>query len=95
MESERKAGGLWCSEVLAYLSEFRDNELPPGMQAQIEAHLAECDWCEKFGTQFSSMMSEVVRQFTVPEPLSESLQTRLREALQDTWRGSGPQRSGG
>jgi anti-sigma factor RsiW len=94
MESEREVAGLWCSQVLAYLSEFHDNELPPGTQAQIEAHLAGCDWCEKFGTQFSTMMSEVVKQFAVPEPLSESLQTRLREALQDTWRRSGPERNG-
>lgn len=89
MESERKVGGLWCSEVLAYLSEFRDHELAPGTAAQIEAHLAKCDWCEKFGTQFSSMMDEVVKQFAVPEPLSESLQARIREALHGSWRGSG------
>lgn len=94
MESERKVGGLWCSEVLTYLSEFRDNELPPATTAQIEAHLAECDWCEKFGTQFSSMMTELVKEFSVPDPLSESLQARLLQALSDLGRSSGPERNG-
>jgi anti-sigma factor RsiW len=94
MESERKVGGLWCSEVLAYLSEFHDNELPPGAAVQIEVHLAECDWCERFGTQFSAMMREVMRQLATPEPLSESLRVRLHERLGKTWQAPETERNG-
>jgi anti-sigma factor RsiW len=83
MESEREVAGLWCSQVLAFLSEFHDEELPPETVAQIEAHLAGCDWCERFGTQFSAMLGELVRQFAVPEALSEETIARLHERLQN------------
>ncbi|HEV2729089.1 MAG TPA: anti-sigma factor [Terriglobales bacterium] len=83
MESEREVAGLWCSQVLAYLSEFHDNELSPGTVMQIEEHLAGCDWCERFGTQFSAMIGELVRQLAIPEALSEQTIARLHERLRD------------
>ncbi len=83
MESEREVAGLWCSQVLGYLSEFHDDELPPATVTQIEAHLAGCDWCERFGTQFSAMLGELVRQFAVPEALSEETMARLQARLRD------------
>lgn len=81
MINEVKAGGLWCSEVLALLSEYVDKELPAAQTAQIEAHLAECDRCLSFGTQFSAMIQELVSKLSVPESLGEAAAQRLRERL--------------
>jgi anti-sigma factor RsiW len=84
MTSEREVAGLRCSQVLAYLSEFHDDELPPATVRQIEEHLAGCDWCERFGTQFSAMIGELVSQLAVPEALSEQIIARLHERLQNS-----------
>jgi putative zinc finger protein len=83
MQNERKVGGLWCSEVLTYLSDFLDKELPPAVVTQIESHLAGCDWCERFGVQFSAVIQEAMVQLTTPEPLSEAAVARLHERLRN------------
>jgi hypothetical protein len=36
MTEEVNAGGLWCSEVLAKLSEYVDKELPPPRQHRLK-----------------------------------------------------------
>lgn len=81
MTDEVKAGGLWCSEVLALLSEYVDKELPAAQTAQIEAHLGECDRCLRFGTGFSAMLQEFVSKLSVPESVDEATAERLRRRL--------------
>lgn len=81
MVEEVEVAGLWCSDVLALLSEYLDKELPASKTAQIEAHLAECDRCLRFGTRFSTIIRELVSKLNVPEPLDSNLAERLRERV--------------
>lgn len=49
---DREVAGLRCSEVLAGLSDYVDGDLPASAVEQINAHLAGCDWCARFGADF-------------------------------------------
>jgi len=53
MAHDREVAGIRCLEVLARLSDYIDDELDPDVRARIDAHLAGCDWCERFGAGFS------------------------------------------
>lgn len=81
MRGEREAGGLWCREVLAMLSEYLDDELGPGARARLEAHLAECDTCERFGGLFAATvrrLRQALAEPPLPDPaVAERLSRRL------------------
>ncbi len=78
---ERKVAGVWCSEVLAHLSEYVDGELTADQVDGINAHLRGCDWCEAFGAGFSTVVAELRREFQEPEPLGKELRERLWKRL--------------
>ena len=61
MPTEREIAGLRCSEVLARLSAYVDGDLDAPERAQVEAHVAECAWCEHFGGEFAAMVQQVRR----------------------------------
>jgi len=54
MQGERNIGGLTCGEVLVRLSDYLDGALPDAERAKVEAHVAECDACERFGGAFAT-----------------------------------------
>ncbi len=81
MDSERLIAGLRCSEVLADLSDYFDDQLPPERRAQLESHLRGCAVCERFGGRFSAAVTALRRTLTEPEPLDEGAAARLRERL--------------
>ena len=81
MEGERVVAGLSCREVLADLSEYLDNQLAPEQRAQIDAHLRGCANCERFGGQFSAVVTALRRSLANPEPLDETGLRQLRERL--------------
>lgn len=54
MDGERNIGGLTCSEVLVRLSDYLDGALPDEERAKVEAHVARCDACERFGGAFAT-----------------------------------------
>ena len=49
MTGERDVGGVTCSQVLAGLSDYLDDELEPAAREQVEAHLRGCERCLRFG----------------------------------------------
>lgn len=53
MQGERHIGGLTCGEVLVRLSDYLDGALAAEERARVEAHVAGCDACERFGGAFA------------------------------------------
>ena len=80
MSENRNVGGLFCFDVLAQLSDYVDGELPAADKAKIEAHLAGCDACTKFGGEFGAVVNALREKALVAEP-SEALRVRLRSKL--------------
>ena len=81
MDGEREAGGLRCGEVLALLSEYLDRELEPAARARVDAHLAECDLCERFGGRFAASVRRLRQALAEPPPPDPALAERLRRRL--------------
>jgi anti-sigma factor RsiW len=61
MAENRLVGGLRCFEVLALLSEYVDGELDAATLSKVQAHLAGCDACTKFGGEFSAVVGALQR----------------------------------
>lgn len=79
--TERTVAGIRCSEVLAALSDFLDDELPGARRARIIDHLRGCDWCEHFGGRFSEVVESLRRELHAPAPIDSAIARRLRERL--------------
>ncbi|MGE0812418.1 MAG: anti-sigma factor [Vicinamibacterales bacterium] len=78
---EREVAGLTCSQVLASLSAYADGEVPAALAARIEAHVAECRACERFGRDFSRLLTAMRRHLAAPDPVPDEVAARLRAAL--------------
>jgi len=68
MATEREVGGIRCGEVLAVLGDYLDGDLDPAAQEQVNAHLAGCDWCERFGGSMAGMVKAVRRRASETAP---------------------------
>ncbi len=80
---DRSVAGIRCTEVLDDLSDYFDGELDHGRAEQIEAHLKGCDWCERFGGDFTVAITTLRRELgEAPEPPPD-VHHRLMERLQD------------
>ena len=69
---DRTVAGLTCRDVLADLSDYLDGELPPERVARLEAHLAGCDSCTRFGGAVGELVARVRAELGVAEPLDAS-----------------------
>lgn len=68
---DREVAGLRCMQALEILGAYADDELPPDRRAQVEAHLAGCDWCERFGGAYLGVLGRLrlaVGAVVDPEP---------------------------
>lgn len=81
MAHDRDVAGIRCSEVLARLSDFLDDDLQSQVRAQIEDHLRGCDWCEKFGGEFAETIQSLRRGLLEAEPVESDVLERLRAKL--------------
>ena len=81
LPDERDVGGLRCSQVLARLSDYLDGDLGDDDRARIEAHVAACDVCARFGATFSEVVARVRGELAPAEPLSADVAGRLRDRL--------------
>ena len=81
MAKERNVAGITCGEVLERLGAYVDGELHPAERAQIDAHLAGCNWCEEFGLGYAKTVSALRSQLSQAAPLSPDAQKRLDERL--------------
>ena len=78
---ERVVAGLSCSDVLALLSDYLDDELGREARRQVEDHLRGCEGCTRFGGQFRATVKalrfHLGREGGVPERVLERLQAAL------------------
>ncbi len=81
MAHDREVAGLRCLQVLEQLSAYLDGEVDTPARTRIEAHLAGCDWCERFGGQMAQVVSELRRQLAEPAPVPPEVEARLRARL--------------
>jgi anti-sigma factor RsiW len=64
--SNAPPGGLACAEVLAYLSDFVDDQLTPPVRSQVVAHVEACPNCARFGGAFAEVIGRL--RAATPEP---------------------------
>lgn len=79
---DRSVAGIRCTEVLDDLSDYLDGELPGRRVEQIEAHLQGCDWCERFGGDFSDAVAALRDRLAPPVDPPEDVHARLMERLE-------------
>lgn len=63
---DRNVAGITCSAVLAALSDYLDGEVSDAQRAQVNAHLAGCDVCERFGGRFAATVGALRRHLAEP-----------------------------
>ncbi len=77
MKGEREVGGLWCSEVLALLYDYLDDELHSAERSRVEAHLSGCSVCAGFGGEAGAVAQAVRTQLAHPDPVSGEVEAKL------------------
>jgi anti-sigma factor RsiW len=68
-----------CSEFLAQLGEFLDNQVPTGLAAELETHLEGCEHCV-ITMQTTRKTIQIYRNHEVYE-LPAALRERLQAAI--------------
>lgn len=73
-----------CQDVFAKLSEYLDRELPSGACADLDRHIAGCEPCIRFieSLRKSVSLTRELGEVERPEPLSDEVRQKLREAFE-------------
>jgi hypothetical protein len=80
---QRDVAGVWCGEVLALLPQVEDGTLGSADLARVRAHVAGCDWCERFGGAYGAVVGALRRlESGAPDGLAERLSARLGRFLE-------------
>jgi anti-sigma factor RsiW len=84
------AGGdreeMTCRELIELVTEYLDGALPGDDRMRLEAHLAECPYCEEYIAQLQRTVA-VLGQLP-PEPIDPAREQVLLEAFRG-WRSAG------
>jgi len=78
---ETIVAGIRCREVLDDLSEYLDGSLSPMRVAELQAHLAGCDRCARFGGEVSQTIAALRATLRQPEPMGAQRAQGLRASL--------------
>jgi len=81
MSVDRVVQGLTCSDVLALLSDYLDQELCSADRERVEGHLRGCEGCARFGGAFSATVRALKLHLAGPLGAPARVKERLREAL--------------
>jgi anti-sigma factor (TIGR02949 family) len=80
MSATKNVGGLDCFEVLEHLSDYLDGDVVAATKAKIEAHLAGCDECTRFGGEFGAVV-KALRATLAKDDAPAAASARLTDAL--------------
>lgn len=78
---EREVAGLTCGQVMAVLSDVLDGGIAPALGAQVEAHVAGCGQCARFGQQFATLLAAMRAQLARPDDVPADVLARVRASL--------------
>lgn len=81
MANQREVGGLSCSAVLARLGDYVDGDLSTEDVAQVNAHLAGCTVCERFGGRYATVVHNARERLGAKHAVDEPTLERVRAAL--------------
>jgi anti-sigma factor RsiW len=73
--------GVRCREVLDALSEYLDGLLPPARVTELQAHLAGCDRCARFGGDVARVLASLrdgLREPPKPIDVTAAVMARLQ-----------------
>ncbi|MCC7052149.1 MAG: zf-HC2 domain-containing protein [Gemmatimonadaceae bacterium] len=83
---ETLVAGIRCREVLGDLSAFLDGELPAERVAALQAHLAGCDRCSRFGGSVAHLLADLRAGLHTPAALPAEFASRLHQRLAEVVR---------
>lgn len=78
---DQVVAGLSCRQVLGYLGDFMDGDLPEGVLDDVRAHLAGCQACDRFGGRIATLVGSLRGALGAPEDVPAAVRGRLRERL--------------
>lgn len=78
---EREVAGLTCAQVMHALSDYAEGDVPVDLRVRIEAHVACCRQCERFGAGFFALLAGMRRELATPDPVDEDVVARLRRVF--------------
>jgi len=81
MAHDRDVAGIRCSSVLEALPDYVEGALEESERERIEAHLRGCDWCERFGGAYASLVTTLRGALSAGEDPGDGARRRLRERL--------------
>jgi len=77
-----------CHDVLGFVWLYLDHEAPPTTCAELEAHLAECQSCQR-AVRFDQRFKQLVRRCAdPPEPVPTTVVESLRIRVETILRGN-------
>lgn len=79
---EKSVSGMRCSEVLAVLSDYLDDELGFTDRARVEQHVRACSVCERFGGRFSHVMHALREDLGAPPAIDDAVVAALRARME-------------
>lgn len=82
MAHDRDVAGIRCFEVLALLSDYLDDELGGERRRTVDAHLAGCDWCARFGGEVGETVRKLRAELSEPDPMPDDVRARLAASLE-------------
>jgi anti-sigma factor (TIGR02949 family) len=78
---QRRIAGLGCREVLAMLTDYFDGELEHAVRTRIEAHVAGCDLCARFGGSFTTLVQSLRDRLREVQPVPTDVAARLMDRV--------------
>ena len=87
---DRVIAGLRCRDLLTRLADYVDGELSAKDVGRVDAHLRECEHCEKFGGEYGTLVEELKACF-VASTVDSGVAARLANRMEAVWASEGEQ----